>query len=259
MFNATFFTYDGVYSGSYGLKIASIKENSAVNETSYITPEIISAKPTQSKKFLFQGLKYSSMPTYAFSIMSEEPIPEPVQDEIMLWIDSRKGFKTLNIHQPDYEMYDYKCIFTITSIIYHSGQCVGYNLQATFDSAYQYGKPTTKTIVGNGTPQDIYLVNKSGNIDEYIYPNIEFMSSDGSISIVNMSDDSARAFSFDGLTPNSTYKVDNERKIIQGDGRNLLSKFSKKWLRLLRGRNHIKVTINGTLKITCPNYTKIKF
>ena len=52
MFNATFFTYDGVYSGSYGLKIASIKENSAVNETSYITPEIISAKPTQSKKFL---------------------------------------------------------------------------------------------------------------------------------------------------------------------------------------------------------------
>lgn len=112
---------------------------------------------------------------------------------------------------------------------------------------------------GDGTKKEIVILNDSDIVDEYTYPHVEFETNDGSISIINLTDDPARDFKFDGLEPQKTYSVDNELKIISGDGRNLLSKFSKKWLRLRRGSNRLAVTVNGTVTITCPQYVKISF
>ena len=134
--------------------------------------------------------------------------------------------------------FTYNCIFTVTSLIYHSGDCVGLNLSATFDSRYVLGKPIESIVFGNGGVQDIYVYNDSDNLDEYIYPMVEFDTANGAISIVNMTDDKTREFAFDGLP---------------------LTKFSKNWLRILRGRNHLRVRVNGTATITCPRYIKIRF
>ena len=258
MFSATEFTYDNRYSGTYGLKIASL-DSAAVEETSYVAPTITSAKPPKSKKFFFQDIKYESMPTYSFSVLAETAIPESIQRELMLWLDARKGFKVLKIHQPEFEEYEYKCIFNITETIYHAGSCVGFKLQATFDSNYQYGMPVVKRVSGSGSEQIVSLFNPSDNIDEYVYPKVEFTTVDGSISIINTTDDSEREFLFSELGANASFVVDNELKVITGSGDNLLSKFSKKWLRLVKGKNQLKIKINGTVKITCPHYVKIKF
>lgn len=257
MFNATEFTYAGIYSGLYGLKIASMS-SSVVENTSHATPTISSAKPAKGGKFFLQDAKYTSAPTYSFSIVSETPIPEPIQREVMNWLNLRKEYKILKIHQAEFEEYDYRCIFHITQTIYHAGQCVGYTLQATFDSIYQYGHPTKKVVTGTGVSQDVSISNLSDCVDEYIYPTVEFNTNDGTISIINKTDSATREFSFTGLAPNTTYVVDNELKTIEG-GTNVLSKFSKKWLRLLAGKNQLSIRVNGTVKIICPHYAKIKF
>lgn len=258
MFNATEFTYDGIYSEQYGLKIASFNSN-VLEETPYVVPSVITAIAPKAKKYHFIDITYDSPPTYDFSVVSEVAIHEELLREILLWLDSRKGFKPLTIMQQGLDEFTYNCIFTVTSLIYHSGDCVGLNLSATFDSRYVTGKPIESIVFGNGGVQDIYIYNDSDNLDEYIYPMVEFDTANGAISIVNMTDDKTREFAFEGLSPNSIYKVDNELKIIAGSGNDLLTKFSKKWLRILRGKNHLRVRVNGTATITCPRYIKIRF
>lgn len=258
MLKATEFTYDGIYSGQYGLKIASFNSN-VLEETTYVVPNIVVSKPARSKKFYYLDFTYDSPPAYSFSIVSEDAIQEEILREILMWLDSRKGFKPFVIMQPGFDEFTYNCIFTVTSLIYHAGNCVGLNLSAIFDSLYVMGKPIKQIVHGNGEDKNIVLCNDSDNVDEYTFPVVEFCTSDGSISIINMSDDSLREFSFNGVIPNATYKVDNELKIITGDGSDLLSKFSKKWLRVLHGKNQLKVRVNGTVTITCPRYIRISF
>lgn len=267
MFNATEFTYDGVFSGKYGLKIATFNGD-PLEETSYITPNIVTAKPAKSKRFFYEDVTYDEPPTFEFSIVSQEPIPDILQRELMVWLDSRNGFKPLLIHQPEHEGYTYNCIFTITSIIYHSGSCVGFLLTATFDSLYQYRKSKVLKVTGDGTPQEYTIINDSDIIDGYVYPQVEFKStsyvdSNCNIVIYNKTDDPGltRGFEFRDIAVNSTVTVDNELKVITSTmGSDLLSKFKgMKWLRLRRGKNILQIKINGQVTITCPTLTKIRF
>ena len=258
MFNATEFIYDGIYSGQYGLKIASFN-SSVIEETSYVVPSVVVGKSATSKKFHYLDITYDSPPTYDFSVLSEDYITSEMSREILTWLDSRKGFRPLVIMQTGLDELTYNCIFTVSSMIYHAGRCIGFNLSATFDSLYVKGRPIEVTVFGDGNTKYVDLYNDSDNIDEYIYPDVEFDTADGDIYIVNTTDDKEREFEFRGLSPNSLYKVDNELKIITGAGKDLLSKFSKKWLRVLRGKNHLKVRVNGVVTISCPRYVKISF
>ena len=258
MLQATEFAYDGIYSEQYGLRIASFNSN-VLEETPYVVPNVVVGKSAKSKKFHFLDFTYDSPPTYDFSVVSEEAIHEELLREILMWLDSRRGFKPFVIMQPDFDTFTYNCIFTVTSLIYHAGACVGLNLSATFDSPFVLGKPIEQIVFGSGEVQEVTLYNDSDNVDEYIYPAVEFDTADGNVSIINITDNASREFSFSGVVPNTTYKVDNELKIITGDGNDLLSKFSKKWLRILRGKNKLKVRVNGTVTITCPRYIRISF
>lgn len=259
MFNATGFIYDGVYSEQYGLKIASFNNN-VLEDTSYPVPNVVVGKAPKAKRYHYMDLVYDSPPTHDFTVVSEETICEELLREILSWLDSRKGFKPLVIMQQGLDHLTYNCIFNVTSLIYHAGECVGLNLSATFDSLYVIGNLNKITVTGDGNSvKNITIYNDSDNIDEYIYPMVEFNTSDGAISIINTTDDAIREFAFEGVIPNALYKVDNELKIITGDGDDLLNKFSKKWMRLLRGKNNISVRINGTVTISCPQYIKISF
>lgn len=258
MLNATEFTYDGIYSAKYGLKIASFN-SSPLEETAYVVPTIAVSKSARSNKFHYMDATYDSPPTFDFSVVSEGAIHEDILREILIWLDSRRGFKPLVIMQPGFDEYTYNCIFTITSLIYHSGCCVGLNLSATFDAPVVYGKPIELIVFGKGEEQEVSLYNDSDNIDGYIFPRVEFDTADGNISIINITDNANRKFSFTGLNPNTEYVVDNELKIITGEGKNLLAKFSKNWLRVIRGKNKFKIQVNGAVTIICPRCIKISF
>lgn len=275
MLSATYFTYDNIHSGTYGLQIASFNDN-VVEEASYLTPSIITAKSVKSHKNHYIDLKYDNTPSFEFQIICSEPIHDIVQREILNWLEGRRGYKPLKIHQTGLDDYVYNCIFTVTNIIYHANRCIGFTVSANFDSKYVYGAETIQTITGTGTEQTISFFNKSDRCDEYTYPIVEFTTTGGTdFKIINSTDNVSREFKITGLTPvasvatdkngNKIYDVvvDNEDKIITTNltsGNNAkLQNFSKKWLRLLKGTNELKVTFTGECRITCPNYVKIRF
>lgn len=258
MFTATDFFYDGICSAQYGLKIASFN-NSVVDETSYFTPNIVVSKSSKSNRFHCMDITYNDPPVYNFTIVSEGIIHDTTLREILMWLDARQSFKPLIIMQQGYENLKYNCIFTVTEIIYHAGNAIGFNLQATFNSRYIEGEPIEKTVFSNGEEKTICIFNDSDNIEEYIYPIVEFDTVDGEISITNETDNPNRKFLFEGLNANTEYVVNNELKTIEGEGGDLLSKFNKKWLRILRGKNEIKIKVNGVATIRCPRYIRIKF
>lgn len=263
MFNATHFTYDGVYSGDFGLQIATFDGNS-VEESVVLTPTVNVIKTSLGKQFLHNGFTYEEAPEYTFSIISKKTIPIDINREILNWLANKNSFRRLQIHQPNLEQYYYNCVFTNINMIYVHGRLVGYKVTAKFDSIYGYGVPRVVRVQGTGVEQTISVYNESDIVEGYVYPTIEFniMSDVGeeSLSVVNTSEDYERPFTFKGINANETIIVDNELKIISGEnGGDKLSCFNYNWLRLKRGKNNLKITLNGTLKIKIPTYVLIGF
>lgn len=256
MFNATYFTYDGVFSGTFGLIMADFDDGSVV-ETAAFSPVLKTTKPVAVNRFYHNGITYEEVPQHSISVVSEAEIPDFIRREILSWLVGRKEFKKLQIHQIDLEDYYYNCVFTNAEIIYINGRCHGFRLTANFDSQYAYGAPTTITV-GAGT-HTIGIENKSDIKDDYTYPIVQFTG--GSVDIVNMTDDAQRHFSFSGLAETEVITIDNEvRHISSNIGGEKLSNFtSKNWLRLRPGYNTLTIVAAGTVIITCPHYAMIGY
>lgn len=268
MLSALYFWYDGVYSGTYGLQILDLN-GSNIENSSIGTLNVKTVKASRQKAFVYNGVLLSNPPTHQFQIISQTPLLDTVRREVLAWLLGRGEFKKLIINQPDLADYYFNCIFSNIDIIYINGSCYGFELTATFDSMYAYGSSKVYEVTGSGTAQTISVVNDSDIADDYVYPtltikttgNLSSTDSSGSykaVSIYNTSDDTTREFYFVGLSSGVQYTVDNELKIISPNSNsNLLGNFSKKWLRLRQGTNTLKITVNGTVTITVPQYVLI--
>lgn len=280
MFSAAYFTYNGIFSGQYGLRIASF-EDSSMQDTAQVTPTINTVKPAKSNKFYLTGVSYDKAPTFDFMIISELPIDIYGRREILTWLEGANSFKELIIHQPEFEDIVYHCIFTVTSIKYHKGNCIGFSVSATFSSPYQESTHIKKVIKSDGIEQYVTIINNSDIQEQYVYPTVKFtaygnLSGGEQIIIQNITDDAGgtRKFFFKNLLKENdengvSVEVDNElKKITSEEDLSLLQNFcyseedtvsKKNWLRLRKGENVLLVTINGTVEIDCPQYMKIGF
>ena len=257
MFNASFFTYDGVFSGTYGLIIADFDDSVQAN-TAAFSPVLNTTKPVSLHRFYHNGIAYEAPPEFQFSILSEAIISDVLRREILSWLVGRNQFKELKVHQPDLEDYTYKCVFTNTEIIYINGHCHGFKVTANFDSHFAYGTPTVKVIPNAGT-HTVTIINNSDIVDDYTYPMVKFIGT--GVEIINQTDDPNRVFKFEGLASTEEVTVDNEAKFISSNtGDQKLGNFtSKKWLRLRKGINTLQITSNGRVEIICPSYAMIGF
>ena len=259
MINSTYFTYDDVFSGIYGLQIADFTgfTPESVEENDAFSPSLSVLKVPSLIRFYHGGLEYDSPPVCNFTVVSESVIPIELRSEILSWLIGRKSFKKLKFHNDDWEDFDYYCVFTSSSTIYVNGECHGFRLTGNFDSPFARGVPTTATTT-SGT-HTVTIRNKSDIRDGYTYPKVEFSGS--SISIINTTDSATRAFAFSGLANNETLTVDCETKTITSNlGGEKLSNFtSKNWLRLRPGDNTLQITSAGNVTITCPWYAMIGY
>lgn len=256
MVNALYFWYDGVYSGHYGLQILDLNGNNIENSPMG-TLDVKTVKASKQKAFVYNGVSLSEPPTHQFQILSQTPLSDAVRREVLSWLLGRGEFKKLIIDQSDLSEYYYNCIFSNIDVIYINGGCYGFELTATFDSMFAYGSPTVYTVTGSGAEQTITVVNNSDIPDDYVYPVLTVKAS-GNLSIYNTTDSSTRQFYLSGLSSGVDYTVDNELKIISpNSSSNLLGNFSKKWLRLRQGTNTLKITVNGSVTITVPQYALI--
>lgn len=267
MFNAIYFTYDGVYSGDYGLKIATI-DREYVETTTAFAPTLSMAKGAKSKRFFYSGIDYEDSPEHQFSILSEDAITGTQKREILSWLTGRNGFRKLYIHQAEYDDVYFNCIFKNVDIIYVGGQCHGFTVTAKFDSIYCYGTPTEVVKnLGEGSTISVTIHNESDVLDDYVYPIVEF---DTDIEIKNNSDNgrvtkytSKRIIEADGSESvvNEKVTIDNELKIIEGTyGGDKLSNLNEfRWLRLKKGANKLEITGKGQVTIICPKYILLGF
>lgn len=255
MFNAEYFTYDGKPCTEFGLVIADF-DDSNVKETDAFSPTLSLLKAPGQVRFFHGKVEYDTEPTCEFSVISEEPLFGGARSVIMSWLVGRNEFKPLVFVGGDDVEFTYYCIFTGAKTIWVNGQCHGFRLTAELDSPFARGKGT-EVQVGAGT-HTVELFNKS-DIDEYVYPIVEFQGS--SIDIVNETDDVNRHFAFDGLPSVGVTIVDNELRHIFGedDGPRLSHFTSKRWLRLRKGKNILRITASGTATIKCPYYAMIGY
>ena len=258
MVNSTYFTYDGVFSGRYGLQIADFTGwiPESVEENEAFSPSLSILKVPSLIRFYHGGLEYDAAPTCEFSVVSESVIPPELRSAILTWLIGRKSFKPLKFHNDDWEDFVYYCVFTASSTIYVNGECHGFRLTASFDSPFARGTPTVATTT-SGT-HTITIENKSDIRDEYTYPKVQFT---GNVSIINTTDSATRAFTFANIGASETLTVDCETKVITSSvgGEKLTNFTSKKWLRLKPGINSLSVTSSGNVTITCPWYVMIGY
>lgn len=290
MVNTTYFTYDGVFSGTYGLQVAEF-DVSSVEENEAFSPNLTTLKVPSLVRFFHGGIEYDSAPTCEFTVVSEDVIPPELRSAILSWMIGRNEFKPLKFHNDDWEDFVYYCVFTHSSTVYVNGQCHGFKFTATFDSPFARGASTVVSTpdeilenfesnnnIGYTQTYNLVINNKSDIKDGYVYPVVEFEGN--SISIINTTDDAARKFEFgtygDGEKPlfptgvEGRLKVDCETKIItaekkindewvKDDDEKLGNFLSKKWLRLRPGNNTLRVTSEGPVTITCPWYVMIGY
>ena len=256
MFNATYFRYDGQWSGNYGLQIVDF-DDGAVKETDAFSPSLTLQKAPGLVRFFYGGLEYDSAPTCEFSILSQSELTADMRSIILAWLVGRKQFKPLQFENGDNDEFIYYCIFTSAKLIWINGHCHGFRLTAQFDSPFARGMATTLTVE-KGT-HAVSLCNKSDITDGYTYPIVVFNG--GAVDIVNNTDDPNRHFTFSGLSTSETITVDNEAKYISSSkGGEKLSNFtSKKWLRLRQGVNELTIVAKGDVTITCPYYAMIGY
>lgn len=259
MVNATYFTYDGISSATYGLQIAAFSELTPepVEENEAFSPNLTVLKVPSSIRFYHGGIAYDSSPRCEFTVVSNDIITPANRSAILSWLIGRTQFKPLVFLSSDLSAFTYYCVFTESSTIFVNGECHGFKLTASFDSPFARGTSTVVTTT-SGT-HTITITNKSDILDGYTYPKVEFVGS--SISIINTTDDVSRAFTFSGLMSTERVTVDCETKIIQSNlGGEKLSNFtSKNWLRLRKGINTLTVTSTGSVTITCPYYAMIGY
>lgn len=263
MLNTNYITYDDVVSRQFGLCLGSFNSETGAQDTSIYSPNIAITQANKNNKFAVSNSKVDAPPEYELTLVSETTISSVMIRKIMRWLAGDGSFKKLIVNRQDLQDYYAMCVFKDISEIKVNGYCVGFKMTAVLESAFWYGQPE-KVIVYNGkhTEEKVNVINKS-DMAGYTYPQITFKINSGSdsIRIVNLSDDEARVFELTGLNPNTTYVIDNELHTLDGDGKISLDSFTKglNWLRLIRGRNILKITINGEVTITCPQYSLIGF
>jgi hypothetical protein len=256
MFNATYFRYNGRWSGEYGLRIADFGHTNIV-ESDAISTKVSLLKAPGSVRFFYSGVEYDSAPTCEFCVLSDMEITAEIRTSVLSWLIGKNGFKPLTFEDGDNSNFTYYCIFTSAKNIWVNGRCYGFRLTAQFDSPYARGTSTTVNV-GSGT-NTVTLCNRSDIVGNYVYPIVQFTGA--SVDIVNETDDENRHFTFSGLANNETITVDNEMRFIRSTlGGEKLSKFtSKKWLRLRPGNNTLRITSPGSVTITCPYYAMIGY
>lgn len=256
MFNATYFHYDGQWSGAYGLQIVDF-DNNAVKETDVFSPTLFLQKAPGSLRFFHSGVEYDSAPTCEFSVLSEQELNGVIRSKIMAWLIGRNEFKPLSFDSDDNVGFTYWCVFTSVKTIWVNGRCHGLRLTAQFDSPFARGNPTIISVEA-GTHQ-VVLRNNSDLVDRYTYPIVEFTG--GGVDIVNLTDDTNRHFTFSGFNGVEVVTVDNEARCITSTmgGEKLTNFTSKNWLRLRPGNNTLQITAQGQVNISCPYYAMIGY
>jgi len=252
MFYGSTFIFDNIPSENYNLCILDFEQtggqgDSPAGSESKIYQTWLYRKP----KPYFYGKSFETPLSFDFTIGRFDPITGIDRGLIERWLLGRNTYLPLQICQDDIADVYFNVMFTSATNKYIGNIHQGITLNAECDAPFGFAKEKTYScdVDGDGLITNLSFTfdNQSDDTD-YLYPSIVFQTNDigTSVSLTNTTDD-GRVFEFGGagydpITANETITINNyNQSIVSDSGLKRLSKFNKKWFRLLPGLNSLEL------------------
>lgn len=253
------FVFDGLPCSEYGLMVYDFGSNTQ-GDSSFKPGEIQEDRIAGRYDSLMYGLTQNQPLEYTLvfganmeSVDAARNLDRFEVEAIAAWLIGHDTWKWLEISQSDMETFRYRCIITDLKMITYGNMPWAFSCNVTCDSPFAYTFPEVKTVDVSGET-DFVLYNRS-TYNGFYRPQIVIeTSAGGDISIVNTSDND-REFKFTGLqtgTPLSI-SIDNQNQVITNNlSMNLYDSFNKKFFRMVRGQNVLKINAtSATIKFVC--------
>ena len=254
MFQAYDFIYDGIPGDEYGLMLGYVGSVSQ-SESSPLGAdlEIYEDKIPSRTKSLFYGVEETPL-EFDLSFVSCEPFSRFELEQIASSLSGKYRYCPLYICQPDLDGLHFQCILNDFKVTYIDGRPIGLECTAHCDSPFAYADPATFSFAtaGNHT-----IINSSSD-NGYLYPKMEITIPAGSteLKIVNTSDNN-RSFSIklpQSLGADTIFSID-ENYVVSCNNSAIATPYEcidqYRFFRLVKGRNDLVITGNGTVNITC--------
>lgn len=254
------FIFDGTPCEAFGLILYELDSNKQAQSSFVTGGEFSEDRINRRYDPLFYGAKLNGQLTFSMTFGLD---PKKVSyglyfdrwdmEKIASWLTGKNGYRWLEIGDEDEGYFRYRCKISDLKIV-QAGlypQCM--SCTVTCDSPYAY-MPEQEYIFNVSGTSDFVFHNRSTHNGWY-YPKVEItLNGSSAFSIENLSDEN-RIFSFTSIPAgfaNATIYVDNQNQIIiSSSGDNLYPYCNKKFFRLVRGDNHLKITGTGKLKLIC--------
>ena len=253
------FVYDGKSCDDFDLMLADADGNAQGEGRFASAVSIVEETSPQRWKPFFYGTRFEDKLQLTLvctlnntRLDAQEFLSRQELDNIATWLTGHSEYKWLTIDQEDLSGVRYECIVTELSILESGNEPYGIFIVATCDGPYAYRTTPTVTTKELAGETQLTIENTSSH-NGYFKPVVEFEpSGEGDLTIVNNSDN-GRAFTLTDIPGSVTnVRIDSERCLVECDQDiDLYGNCNFKFLRLKRGDNDLKVTGNGTLKITC--------
>ena len=243
------FIYDGVPSELYGLYIMDINADSINSSMGSSSMEIIEQKIYRKPTPYFYGAFPSPKLQFDFSAYSEKELDAETFEKIQKWLFSSRTYKKFQIDQFDFQNVYFNCFFNEPTIERVGNLIFGFSTKVICDSPYALRHPETTTYSYTTSVVDSTetYYNQSDDAGDYLYPTsliITMNNTDGDVYITNL-DDNNRVVSFTNILPNEVLTISPQYQTIQSStGLKRLANSNKKFLRLVPGRNRLRIQGN---------------
>lgn len=249
MFYGRSFIYDGVPSETYGLYIMDIDADAISSSMGSSSMDIYEQKIYRKPTPYFYGSTPSPKLSFDFSAYSEGEIDAIQFEAIQKWLFSSRTYKRFSIDQFDMQDIYFNAILNEPKINRVAGIIKGFSCTVVCDSPYalKYPQTTTYSYTTSVVDSTETYYNQSDDAGDYLYPTsliITMNNTDGDVVITNL-DDGNRVVSFTNLLPNEILTISPQYQTIQSSiGLKRLANSNKKFLRLVPGRNRLRIQGN---------------
>jgi phage-related protein len=195
------------------------------------------------------GSTPNSKLSFSISAFSEEDLDADMVARIEKAYFSHRTYKPFMIYQPDLE--DVYWLAILQDPRFHKigniAKGVSFTVSCNAPYGFHYPHQTAWTFTDPTVDQTVIFNNTSDDSGDYLLPQLVITmnnTADADLSITN-SDDGNRNFVFTDLSQNEVIIMDCYRQTLSSStGLRRLSKFNKKYLRLVNGLNHLRIQGN---------------
>ena len=244
------FIYNNTPSELYGLRIMDIDANGINQSMGNSSMEILEKKIYRKATPFFFGSTPSPRLSFEFSAYADDEIDAESFSLIQKLLFSSTSYKPFQIDQVDLQSIYFNVILNDPKIERVGNLIRGFSCTVECDSPFAYFFPQTTTYTYTASTVDTTEIYYNGSDDtgNYLFPNlvITMNNFDGDISIQNL-DDNNRVSSFIDLQANEILTINTGLQTISSStGLKRLSNSNKKFLRLIPGKNRLRIIGNVT-------------